>query len=319
VESRLRPSLAASGGRLPRYVDLYRSGELAGRAERLVAGLASCRACPRACGVDRLSGAGSPAGGACATGRHARVSSAFPHHGEEDVLRGERGSGTIFFSQCNLHCPFCQNFDISHHGEGPELAAELLAEQMVLLQLAGCHNINLVTPSHVVPQILEALEIAIGEGLRIPIIYNSSGYDAVETLEALDGVVDVYMPDLKFASEDAAGRYLGAPDYPEAARRAIAEMHRQVGDLEIDNDGLALRGLLVRHLVMPGLLEETREVVRFLADAISPNTVLNLMAQYRPAGLVAGGRFAPIARRPRPDEVSAAFRLARRAGLHRFA
>jgi len=263
--------------------------------------------------VDRLSDRTA----VCRTGRYARVSSYGPHHGEEDCLRGRRGSGTIFFSGCGLRCVFCQNHDISQTAAGEPVMPDRLAAMMVELQAFGCHNINLVTPEHVVPQILEALPRAVASGLRLPIVYNTSAYDALESLRLLDGVVDVYMPDLKFAEADAAALYCRARDYPQAARRAILEMHRQVGDLVFDENGLALRGLLVRHLVMPGGVAGTPSAMRFLA-ALSRHTYVNLMDQYRPAYLVLTGGHPEIARPINAMEYDDAMHGARAAGLYRF-
>jgi putative pyruvate formate lyase activating enzyme len=311
---RLRPSTLPSGGRVPGYVALQRSGELRRRADLARAALARCRVCPWHCDVDRLAGEER----ICHTGRHARVASAFPHHGEEDCLRGWRGSGTIFFARCNLGCVFCQNFDLRQRDAGVELPPGEIARLMLELQLAGCHNVNLVTPEHVVPQVLEALDLAIADGLRIPIVYNTSGFDSPESLESLAGIVDIYMPDFKLWTEETARRYLGCPSYPEAARAAVREMHRQAGDLVIGADGLAERGLLVRHLVMPGLLDETRAILRFLAEEISRDTYVNLMDQYRPAWRVGPDRYPELDRRITDEELAAAFALARAAGLHRF-
>ncbi len=312
--SRPRPSELPASGRVPGYVELQRSGELGRRVETAVAALTRCRVCPWHCDVDRLADEER----ICHTGRRARVSSCFPHHGEEDCLRGWRGSGTIFFTRCNLRCVFCQNFDISQRDSGLEVPAENLARMMLELQLAGCHNINLVTPEHVVPQVLEALTIAIGDGLRLPIVYNTSGFDSIESLRLLDGVVDIYMPDFKLWTEEAARRYLKCPAYPEAARAAFREMHRQVGDLVLGADGIAQRGLLVRHLVMPGMIEETRDILRFLAEQISPDTFVNVMDQYRPAGKVGPGNYPEINRRITYGELQDAYRIARAVGLHRF-
>lgn len=292
--------------------------ELRRRADEAVASLADCRLCPRDCGVDRLAGTWS----ACKTGRHAVVSSAFPHLGEEDCLRGWRGSGTIFFAHCNLRCVFCQNWEISQGMRpGPVTPAtgpEELARLMLSLQARGCHNINLVTPEHVVPQVLEALVPAVEGGLRLPLVYNTSAYDGLETLAWLDGVVDLYMPDFKLWSEAAARRYLKAPGYPEVARAAIREMHRQVGTLALDGGGLAARGVLVRHLVMPGLLDETRAILRWIAGTLGPDTRVNLMGQYRPAGRVGRGAYGGIDRVPTAGEIQEARRAALDAGLHRL-
>ncbi|HEY57397.1 MAG TPA: radical SAM protein [Anaerolineae bacterium] len=309
------PFLLPSQAFEPAYLRLYRSGELQRRAARAQEALAACRLCPRACGVNRLA----DERGVCRTGRRAVVSSAFPHFGEEDCLRGWRGSGTLFFAWCNLRCVFCQNEEISHRGQGREVTAEELAALMLALQEEGVHNLNLVTPEHVVPQILEALVLAVEQGLRLPIVYNTSAYDGLESLRLLDGVVDIYMPDFKVWSTQAARRYLKAPDYPQVARQALREMHRQVGDLQLDEHGLAKRGLLVRHLVMPGLLEETRAIMRFLASEISPDTCVNLMAQYYPAGEVSAGRYAEINRRITPEEFRQAVAWAKAQGLWRFA
>lgn len=283
--------------------------------EEARAALAACRLCPRSCGVNRLADERA----VCRTGRRAVVSSFFAHFGEEDCLRGWRGSGTIFFAWCNLRCVFCQNYDISHLGHGREVTAGELAAMMLALQDEGVHNINLVTPEHVVPQVLEALLLAVEQGLRLPLVYNTSAYDGLESLRLLDGVVDIYMPDFKLWTREAARRYLKAPDYPQVARQVLKEMHRQVGDLKLDEHGLAKRGLLVRHLVMPGLLEETRAILRFLASEISPDTCLNLMAQYYPAGEVSADKYPEINRRITPDEFRQAVAWARELGFWRFA
>ncbi len=299
----------------PSYLDLHASGDLARRAERAVAGLERCVACPRGCGVDRLADQAK----VCKVGRHARVSSYFAHFGEENPLRGRRGSGTIFLTFCNLGCVFCQNWSTSHTGDGRETDAAALAAMMLDLQGQGCHNINWVTPEHVVPQLLEALVLAADGGLRLPIVYNTSAYDAPHSLALLDGVVDVYMPDFKVWTADSAARYLKARDYPKVARAAIAEMHRQVGDLELDAHGVARRGLLVRHLVMPGSLDETEEILGWLAD-LSPDTYVNVMAQYRPAGDAARrpDRYPKIARRLDSGDFAEALQIAWRVGLKRL-
>ncbi|MCX7885790.1 MAG: radical SAM protein [Verrucomicrobiae bacterium] len=274
--------------------------------------LASCRVCPHHCKVNRLR----DEIGRCGIGRLARVASYGPHHGEEDCLRGWRGSGTIFFSGCNLQCVFCQNWDISHEAGGEAVSAERLAEIMLELQELGCHNINWVTPSHVVPQCIEALTIAKQRGLRLPVVYNSGGYDSVETLQRLEGLVDIYMPDFKFWDVSVAARFTNAADYPEVARAALREMHRQVGVLQIDHNGLARRGLLVRHLVMPNNLAGTAEIARWLATELSPDTYCNVMAQYHPAG--DAFRHPELRRRITASEFSEAVQAALRAGLHRL-
>lgn len=299
----------------PAYLALHRSGELPERARRAVGLLdAPCRVCPRGCKVDRLDDERA----LCRVGRRAIVASYFPHHGEEDPLRGWNGSGTIFFAGCNLRCVFCQNFDISWRVYGEEVDALRLAEMMLELQARGCHNVNWVTPEHVVPQILEALPIAVEAGLRIPIVYNTSSYDSMDSLELLDGVVDVYMPDFKLWTAAAARRYLRRPDYPEVARRTIAEMHRQVGPLELDERGLAVRGVLLRHLVMPGMLEETEAILRWVAEELGTDTYLNLMAQYRPEGLVPKGDYPEIDRRPTRNEYVRALEIADALGFGRL-
>lgn len=301
---------------IPAYVATYESGALAKKVEQALDELRSCRVCPRDCDVDRLADEKA----VCRTGRHALVSSAFPHFGEEDCLRGWNGSGTIFFAACNLRCVFCQNHDISWRPNGEELDASQIATLMLELQDRGCHNVNFVTPEHVAPQVLEAVYEAVRRGLEVPIVYNTSAYDSLRSLELLDGVVDVYMPDFKFADSNVAKRLVLAENYPETARRAIREMHRQVGDLVFDENGLALRGVLVRHLVMPEGLAGTRDVMRFLADEISPDTYVNVMDQYRPDAQVVKRRksYAEIDRPVSSAEVSQAMATAREEGLYRL-
>ncbi len=319
----LLPAELDGGGRfalsrkdfVPAYVRTFAEHKLHQRAQQAVEALQSCRVCPRDCQIDRLANQT----GVCRIGRHARVASVFPHFGEEDCLRGWRGSGTIFFSGCNLRCVFCQNFDISQRGDGAEVTAATLARMMLDLQSAGCHNINFVTPEHVVPQILEALPLAIEDGLRLPLVYNTSAYDSLESIRLLDGVVDIYMPDFKLWHAEHCAKYLVARDYPVAARAAIRAMHEQVGELKVDQQGLALRGVLVRHLVMPGLLADTCEIMRWLATALSRDTYINLMDQYRPAYLAQSQRrFAPINRSLLDTEFERALEHARAAGLWRF-
>lgn len=298
----------------PAYIELHESGELARRAQLAVESLAQCVGCARQCRANRL--APEPAS-YCRTGRHAQVSSCFPHLGEENCLRGWNGSGTIFFTHCSLGCLFCQNHDISsRHAHGREVTPSELAATMLSLQRQGCHNINFVTPSHVVPQILEALVLSVENGLQIPLVYNTGGYDSLRTLRLLDGIVDIYMPDFKFWSSDVAAELAHAADYPEVARAALREMHRQVGDLQIGDEGLARRGLLVRHLVMPNDQAGTREIMEFLATEISPHTYVNIMSQYRPAGTAR--RHPNIARNTTLDEYHEALRIARAAGIHRL-
>lgn len=295
----------------PAYLALHRTGELKQRAERALAGLKACQVCPRDCRVDRLAGKTAT----CKTGRYAQVASYFAHPGEEDCLRGRRGSGTIFFSMCNLRCVFCQNYDISQ-GQGDRETGPLqLAGMMLELQAAGCHNINFVTPEHVVPQVLEALVVAVEAGLRLPLVYNTSAYDSLDSLRLLDGVVDIYMPDFKFWDAELAQRYLKARDYPATARQALKEMQRQVGALKFDETGLAKRGVLVRHLVMPGLLEDTRRILTFLAREVAADTYVNVMAQYRPAARVSAAKYAEINRPITSQEYQAALLMAGQAGL----
>jgi len=300
---------------VPAYVKTFETGALRERAEQAVESLRSCRVCPRDCRVDRFHNQA----GVCQSGRHARVASAFPHLGEEDCLRGGRGSGTIFFSGCNLKCVFCQNFEISQFAGGGEVTARELAHMMLALQATGCHNINFVTPEHMVPQILEALVLAVGQGLRLPLVYNTSAYDSLESIRLMDGVVDIYMPDFKLWHAAHCAKYLVARDYAGAARVAIAAMHAQVGELKVDEHGLALRGVLVRHLVMPGLLDDTREIMRWLALTLSRDTFVNVMDQYRPAWKAGTEpRFAEINRGLQDREFEQAVEHARAAGLWRF-
>jgi putative pyruvate formate lyase activating enzyme len=298
---------------LPSCLALYSSGELVERAERGLRLLgAPCRVCPRLCSVDRLA----DGRGLCRIGRHAIVASHYAHFGEEDCLRGWNGSGTIFFAGCNLRCVFCQNFEVSWQVQGREAPPERLAGMMLDLQASGCHNINFVTPEHVVPQILEALPLALERGLRLPIVYNTSAYDSPDSLELMDGVIDIYMPDLKLAGSEQTRRYLGKREYFQVASRNVAEMQRQVGELVLDEQGLARRGLIVRHLVMPGLLEETEAVLRFVAEQLGPGTYVNLMGQYYPAGKTE--RYPEIHRRPYAEELVRAYEIAEELGLRRL-
>jgi putative pyruvate formate lyase activating enzyme len=292
----------------PAYLNLS-AAELQERASLTYARMEHCDLCARRCDVNRLAGDL----GVCKTGARARVSSYGPHLGEEEPLRGWKGSGTIFFARCNLRCQFCQNHDISQADVGMEVTAQELARIMLELQASGCHNINFVSPSHVVSQILAALPLAVQGGLHIPLVYNTGGYDSLETLQILDGIVDIYMPDIKFANAGNAKKYSRVLDYPRVNRAVVKEMHRQVGDLMMDESGLATRGLLVRHLVLPRNLAGTRQIVQFLADEISKNTYLNLMAQYRPA--YNASRYPELNRRITVEEYNAAVRMAQEAGL----
>ena len=294
----------------PCYVELAQSGELQRRADMAREALSECRICPRDCGVNR------PAGetGFCGCDANTVVSSVGPHFGEEPPLVGFGGSGTIFFGGCNLRCIFCQNWELSWGKEGVVVSSERLAEAMLALQRLGCHNVNFVTPSHFVPQILAALAVAAGQGFRLPLVYNTGGYDRIETLCWLDGIFDIYMPDLKYMDGQVARELSTAPDYPEVATQAIAEMHRQVGNLDIDENGIARRGLLVRHLVMPEDKAGTKAAVEFLAG-LSKDTYVNIMDQYRP--MYRACEVKAIARRPTFEEYRQACRWACEAGLHR--
>jgi putative pyruvate formate lyase activating enzyme len=296
----------------PAYLDLGRA-ELEKRARAAHALLGErCVVCPRLCKVDRRA----DVKGLCAIGRHAVVASHFPHFGEEDCLRGHRGSGTIFFSGCNLRCVFCQNHDISWEVRGERVTPQRLAAMMLELQAIGCHNVNWVTPEHVVPQILEALPFAFDGGLRLPIVYNTSAFDSLDSVQLMAGVVDVYMPDFKLWTSDSARRYLKRVDYPDVARAAIKEMHRQVGDLVCDERGLARRGLILRHLMMPGLLGETEAILSWVAEELGTGCYVNLMAQYYVSGRVGrDGEYEEIARGIRRDEYEEALALARRLGI----
>lgn len=296
----------------PAYISSYQNGVLEERIEAALSITESCQLCPRGCEVDRLQ----DEIGVCQTGRQAVVSSYSPHFGEEDPLVGRNGSGTIFMTHCSLRCLFCQNYEISHLGQGVAVSASKLAEVMLALQARGCHNINFVTPTHVVPQILEALPAAIQGGLNVPLVYNCGGYEEVSTLRLLDGVFDIYMPDFKFWNSNVAATFCSAPDYPEKARAAVKEMHRQVGDLTLSNEGVAQNGLLIRHLVMPEGLAGTREIMRYLATEISTNTYVNVMSQYRPCG--DANNFSEVRRALTVDEYRDAVKMAREEGITRL-
>jgi putative pyruvate formate lyase activating enzyme len=299
----------------PAYLALWRSGELAARVDLALGELERCRVCPRRCDINRLEDETA----ICRTGRQARVASAFAHFGEEDCLRGSRGSGTIFFAFCNLRCVFCQNWDISQGPAGDELPPQAIGDLMLRLQNAGCHNINFVTPEHVAPQLVEAIALAVAQGLRLPLVYNTSAYDSIASLQMMDGLIDIYMPDFKFWEETTSRRLARAGDYPDVARAAVAEMHRQVGVLRLDRYGIAKRGVLVRHLVMPGQVNETAQVFRWLAKRISPDTFVNIMGQYRPEHRVSSDdRYRDINRRITRQEMDAAYVAARSAGLWRL-
>lgn len=302
----------------PVYLQTCQRGELAARVELALKELEDCCACPRNCHVNRLNDERR----VCNTGRYAIVSSAFPHFGEENCLRGRNGSGTIFFGLCNLRCVFCQNWDISQQKSGRECTADEIADLMLSLQERGCHNINFVTPEHVAPQVIEAIAAAVPRGLHLPIVYNTSAYDSLASLKLLDGLIDIYMPDFKFWHKESARHYAKAKDYPERAREAIREMHRQVGVLKFGLDGLARHGMLVRHLVMPGQTDEAEEIFKWLAEEISPDTYVNIMGQYWPEHLVGSadktGKYAAINRTPYEKEMQAARDAAMKAGLTRL-
>ena len=296
----------------PSYIETYKSGELEKRIKIAYNILKSCTICPLNCKVNRLKGQL----GTCKTGELPIVSDYMPHFGEEAPLVGESGSGAIFFSYCNLRCVFCQTYEISHLGHGRPVSIKELAGIMITLQKEGCHNINLITPSHVVPQILAALALAIEDGLNIPLVYNTGGYDSIDTLRLLEGVIDIYMPDFKYWDEKIAERFSKVKDYPGVVKAAIKEMHRQVGDLILDERGIAKRGLLVRHLVLPDGLAGTRDVLRFLAKEVSPYTYVNIMGHYRPCG--EAQKYPPLNRRIKKIEYEEAIRIAREEGISRI-
>lgn len=297
----------------PAYIETAQQGLLREKINQARKTLHNCTLCPRECQVDRIS----DEIGDCQTGMDVFVSSSNAHFGEEPPLVGAFGSGTIFFTYCNLMCNFCQNYDISHEGAGVETLASQLAGFMIILQNSGCHNINLVTPTHVVPQILTALDMAIDLGLNIPLVYNSSGYDKVETLELLDGIIDIYMPDFKFWDSQIADQTCNAADYPEVAQKAFKEMHRQVGDLVIDESGIAQHGMIIRHLVLPMELAGTSEVMNFIVNELSPNSYVNIMDQYRPCGKA--HHMDELAGPLTSKEFHDALKQAKRVGIKRFA
>jgi len=295
----------------PAYLALYKTGTLHKRIKALRKILTRCRLCPRACEVNRLAGEQ----GYCRAGADRKISSAFPHFGEEPPLVGSHGSGTIFLTHCNLQCVFCQNYDISHLGEGRSISTSELAQYMIELQHRGCHNINFVTPTQYVPQIVAALPEAIELGLTVPLVYNCGGYESLEVIKLLDGIIDIYMPDAKFSREEDASRYCNAPDYPHVVQEVLLEMHRQVGDLMLDERGIAYRGLLIRHLVMPHGVAGTKEIISFIARKLSIDSYVNIMDQYRP--LYRAGEFPEIDRPIAAREYREAIEMARAEGLHR--
>jgi putative pyruvate formate lyase activating enzyme len=295
----------------PAYIGLFKKGELDNRIRHLRESLKECRLCPRECCVNRLEGET----GYCGAGAELTVSSAFPHFGEEPPLVGYHGSGTIFLAHCNLRCIFCQNYDISHMGKGEQIAPFDMARAMVKLQEMGCHNINFVTPTHYASQIVASLPKAVEMGLRLPIVYNCSGYESIEVIRLLEGIVDIYMPDIKFMDGKSSTRYSNAPDYPEVVKEVLKEMHRQVGDLTTNSKGIAEKGLLIRHLVMPGGVASTETVLKFIAEEISVHSYVNIMDQYRPE--YRAHEYAEISRRITHSEYLDTIQLARSFRLHR--
>ncbi len=293
----------------PGYLELIKSNEMERRINILNKMLGNCNLCPHQCSVDRLNGEK----GFCRTGKNTVISGWNAHFGEERELVGRHGSGTIFFSYCNLRCVFCQNYEISQCGEGEEVTPAELSKIMVALQKYGCHNINLVSPSHIVPQVVEAVFLAAEKGLDIPIVYNSGGYDLVDTLKMLEGIVDIYMPDIKFSDESYANKYSGVKDYFRIVKDAVREMHRQVGNLKVDKRGIAYRGLIVRHLVLPNGLAGTEKIMEFLAKEISPDTYVNIMAQYHPEHYAY--RYPELSKRITTEDYHSAIDAAKRAGL----
>lgn len=299
---------------LPNYVRLVRSGELKERADQAYEMLYDCIVCPQECHVNRIE----DELGFCRIGHLPMISSYSPHFGEEPPLVGMNGSGTIFFTGCNMRCEFCQNFEISQCGVGHAVSHQDLARIMLRLQERGCHNINFVTPSHVTPQILRAVDVAAEQGLNVPLVYNSGGYESVDTLRLLEGVIDIYMPDAKYGRSDVALELSCARDYTSRMKAALVEMHRQVGDLVVQ-DGLAVRGMIIRHLVLPANLANSEIVMKFIAEEVSRDSYVNIMAQYRPAWKVAeGGRSPVLAALQRPitaREYEYAIRCARENGI----
>lgn len=299
--------------REPAYVLAEQRGTFAARVEKAHAIYASCALCPRMCGVNRLKGEI----GFCRSPLVPAVYSAQPHFGEETPLVGRSGSGTIFFSNCNLRCVFCQNWPIAHEGRGKHTDEEQLARMMLSLQDRGCHNINLVTPTHVMPHILKAVRLACAKGLRIPLVYNTSGYELPEVIELLDGLVDIYLPDIKYGEGEQAARYsAGATDYPRLAKESTAEMHRQVGLLQTDSEGIAQRGVIIRHLVMPNRVAGTRTVLEWIAATLPKSTYVNIMPQYRVE--YKAYEYSEIARSITVDEYLEALRWAGELGLTRL-
>jgi len=295
----------------PSYLRLLRGGELDHRIDELYSILKACSLCPRKCAKNRLRGEK----GYCSGGKDVVVSAIHPHFGEEQVLVGKRGSGTIFLTNCNLGCIYCQNYDISHLGKGKVMSSEEVASAMLKLQDVGCHNINLVTPTHFVPQLVKSIRIAAEAGLRIPIVYNCGGYESVETIRLLEDIVDIYMPDIKYSREESAIRYSNAPHYFEFCCQAVKEMHQQVGNLTVDTEGIAQRGLLIRHLVLPADVAGSKDILSFIAHEVSPQAYVNIMSQYRP--MYRAKDYEEIDRRPYPEEYRKVISWALDLGLRR--
>ncbi len=319
--SMLWPALRTSGSSNPkpperddpRYLSLARKGRLSERVSELAAFYERCHLCPRDCRVNRAAGEK----GVCQAGAKVKISSAFAHFGEERPLVGQRGSGTIFFSHCGLRCVFCQNYSISIEGEGVEISDDRLAETMIKVQEFGCHNVNLVTPTHFVPSIVKALARAVELGLKIPLVYNTSGFETPEVLALLDGIIDIYLPDLKYMSPVSSSRFSsGAYNYPYYAKLAVKEMHRQVGELVTDGQGIAVKGVILRHLIMPNHVAGTQEFIKFVASEVSPKTYVNLMAQYRPE--YQAKDYPEISRRLTRKELAEAREWAKKYGLSRL-
>jgi putative pyruvate formate lyase activating enzyme len=305
---------ANEGQAYPSYLELEKKGLLSERVERLYSYYENCTLCPRDCRVNRKEGQT----GKCQATAKVKVSSAFPHFGEESPLVGQKGSGTIFFSNCGLRCIYCQNYEISLEGQGVEISDQRLAETMIKVQKMGCHNINLVTPTHYSPSIVHAVQLAIPKGLRIPLAYNTGGYEKPEILKLLDGIVDIYLPDCKYMDPQHAAKYSSeAYNYPHYAKLALKEMHRQVGDLNVDRRGIAVRGLMVRHLILPNRIAGTEEFLKFVAENLSKKTYINLMAQYRPE--YKASDYPEISRRIKSSEYAEAKKWAKKYGLNRLA
>ena len=295
----------------PSYIEAYNSGNLDKVAEKTFKMLESCSICPRRCKVNRLK----DEKGFCKTGLKPKVYNFMAHHGEEPPISGENGSGTIFFSNCNMACVYCQNYEFSQVGEGREVDFEELADFMLQLQQMNCHNINLVTPTHVLPQIINALKIAVSKGLTIPLVYNTGGYELAEIIKLLAGIVDIYLPDMRYVDNAAAIKYSNAPDYPEYNQEALREMHRQVGIAKFDKENIIKRGLIIRHLVLPDNISGTDKVMRFIGDELSADTYISLMSQYFPC--YKAGQFTEISRRITPEEYTEAKRIMQRYGLNK--